>query len=1776
MKALGRWYALVSVILIFHSFSADPQQSLQTLARHVPPAVSTGIAKPIGPLPLTQRLNLSIVLPLRNQDQLTSLLIRLYDPSNPDYRHFLTVAEFTDQFGPKVEDFQAVVDYVEANGMKVSRRPANRMVVPISGTVEQIQGAFHVAMKAFRHPTENRDFFSADREPSLDMSVPVAHIVGLNNYALPRSLAIRGSAVRGLSSASVQGSGPDDSYLSSDMRAAYYGGIDLTGSGQTVALMQFDGYNIDDVVASFGGTASATASGSSYVLTYSPAAGGATYTIPIENVLLDGATGSPGQFLLPADDAEQALDIVQAIGMAPGLSQVRVYIGNSDADIFTAMASDTENLAKQISVSWSWSPDDPSTDDAFFNEFAAQGQSVFVASGDSGAYSPSVPYFYPAEDTFVTAVGGTSLTTNGPAGGLASEIAWDQSGGGISPDGLPIPSWQAGVANSTNGGSATLRNVPDVAMEADFDNYDCDMGSCAGTWAGTSFAAPRWAGFIALVNQQAAAAGDPAVGFMNPWLYSTGASPSYGSEFHDVAAGENGYEPGYEFYAVPGYDLVTGWGSPAGQNLIDGMAPIDTLVGFELATSASSLIINPGSSGTTTIAVIDQGGFAGSVDLSVTSPLPSGVTASFSTNPTAGTSVLTISASISAVSGSYLVTVTGVSGAQSATTYVTVNTSMNAVTINSPVAPQVPVTSQVFKPGTQIPIQGTVLGNPQSFSVQWAPGISPATGWSTSGITPNPALTTPFIDQPMATWDTSSIVSAGYYTILLSATYPSATLTSSTLVYLEPDLLSANWPRWLDISPYTDSGVVPIIDERGNTGLGLVEPQYIGSTGQPRYRAFSLDGSSDLSTYLTFGSYLNPAFGNLTVGEAGVSETGDARNLAVINDDATTYQLPLNGENVQFQMSQVVLADLKGDSSLATVVLGIQNWNDLAFVYAWGSDGQLLNSNFPIQVPYTDVMSMNSEDPGLVVGDVDGDGKQEIIVQESTSSTSFTLGLFANDGTPRSWAAPSFPGTLGQIILADLDHNGKLETILVAMPIDSFENMLHVLQPDGTERSGWPLDIGMGYVFLAAGDLARTGYDQIVAATHNNLFVLNSDGTTFSSAWPLPTSSLNPFGPIVLADIDGDGYPEILTTTADYSLAGNSSKGSTVVRSPSPDGNSLRSAVQVQTSTPDDNTAPAYFAPTLHAFRRDGTVARSWKVLGIHGEQPFYYPRITVGDFNHDGLTDIAVVNGVIAGGGVDGYIDEGTLEVLSTGAPYNPSANDWPMISHDARNSATTVSANPVTPQAATPAFTPAAGTYSTTQMVTLSDATAGATIYYTTDGTTPGTGSPVYSNSIIVSSTETIEAIAMASGYAGSSIATAAYTITPPAPPPTFLPAAGAYTSPQSVTISDFTPGEVIYYTTNGSTPTTGSTLYSGPVSVPASESIQAIATASGYSSSTVATAVYTITPPAAAPVFNPAPGAYTSTQTISISDSTPGEVVYYTTNGTTPTTGSTLYSGPVSVSASETIQAIAIASDCSSSAVTTAAYTITPPVNASPVIGSISPAFTSAGGTSFTLTVSGTGFTSGAAVYWGTVALNTQFVSASQITAQVPAADIANTGVTAITVQTLAPNTSTSNILQFEVDSASGSTPSPAFTTSIATVAPGSAANYPVTVPTSATDVSVSCLNLPSGATCSYSSATGSVTIATTSGTLAGIYRVTVVFAETIPGTTSALFLLPLLLLPLITIRKRWQARGIWLLAGLAIVLTAGAAAGCGGAGNLSTTPFPTTQQVTHSGSVSITVQ
>jgi len=264
-------------------------------------------------------------------------------------------------------------------------------------------------------------------------------------------------------------------------------------------------------------------------------------------------------------------------------------------------------------------------------------------------------------------------------------------------------------------------------------------------------------------------------------------------------------------------------------------------------------------------------------------------------------------------------------------------------------------------------------------------------------------------------------------------------------------------------------------------------------------------------------------------------------------------------------------------------------------------------------------------------------------------------------------------------------------------------------------------------------------------------------------------------------------------------------------------------------------------------------------------------------------------------------------------------------------------VSSAPGTTAASTPTFSPAAGTYTAGQTVTISDTTSGAKIYYTTNGTTPTTSSTLYSAPISVAATQTVNAIAVATGFSNSAVGTAAYTINLPAvATPTFSPVAGTYTSAQNVTISDTTSGATIYYTTNGTTPTTSSTVYSGPISVAATQTVKAIAVATGFSTSTVGSAAYTINLPAATPTFSPAAGTYTSTQTVTISDTTAGATIYYTTNRTTPTTSSTVYSGPISVAATETVNAIAVATGFSTSATGSAAYTInTSTQTATPVL-------------------------------------------------------------------------------------------------------------------------------------------------------------------------------------------------------------------------------------------------
>jgi hypothetical protein len=280
----------------------------------------------------------------------------------------------------------------------------------------------------------------------------------------------------------------------------------------------------------------------------------------------------------------------------------------------------------------------------------------------------------------------------------------------------------------------------------------------------------------------------------------------------------------------------------------------------------------------------------------------------------------------------------------------------------------------------------------------------------------------------------------------------------------------------------------------------------------------------------------------------------------------------------------------------------------------------------------------------------------------------------------------------------------------------------------------------------------------------------------------------------------------------------------------------------------------------------------------------------------------------------------------------------------------------------AATPTFSPAPGTYTSVQTVTISGSTPGSTIYYTTDGTTPTTSSTKYTGAITVSSTETINAIAVVSGLSNSAVGTGVYTLNLPlAQTPVISVPTGTYTSIQTVKITDSTLGAKIYYTTDGSTPTASSTVYKSPLSVSTSQTLNAVAIATGYAPSTVATATYTINLTVVAPTITPAGGTFTTIQTATMADTTPNSSIYYTTDGSTPTTSSTLYSGPVQVLGSETIKAIGATAGYANSPVTSATFTLNLPAAATPTISLGSGTYTYAQ----TVTLSDT--TTGATIYY-----------------------------------------------------------------------------------------------------------------------------------------------------------------------------------------------------------------
>ncbi|WP_433745797.1 protease pro-enzyme activation domain-containing protein [Falsibacillus pallidus] len=503
--------------------------------------------------------SVTVALNLRNSDQLDQFIASLNDPSSPNYKHYLSTEEFKNQFGPTDDTVAQVKSFLKDQGFKVKNISSNNTFITVSGKIGQLEDAFGVTINDYENDKGQTYFSNADApEIPAEFAGIITDVEGLDNEPHFTHPQIRKSSPKVTNKAAVAeprvGSGPSGGYTPTELKGAYnvtpLANSGYTGAGQTVAVMELDGYKASNIT-----------NYSNYYGLGSPAP---------TNVYVDGYNGAAGQ-----GEVEVELDIEVINAIAPK-AQVMVYEGPNTGqgliDTYQKIASD--NKAKSISVSWGISELQAGSSlmnslHSIFQQFAAQGQSIFAASGDNGAYDAgdsTKAVDSPANDPYVTGVGGTHLNLSGSSYG--SESVWANSsnktggGGGLSTV-YAMPSFQSGpgVQNSYSNGK---RQVPDVSADADPSTGYSVYSS--GSWTvvgGTSAAAPLWAAIAALNNQYAAANGKGNLGQANPTLYQMFNTTQTYPAFHDVTSGNNLYYP-----ATAGYDMASGIGTPDAYNLI--------------------------------------------------------------------------------------------------------------------------------------------------------------------------------------------------------------------------------------------------------------------------------------------------------------------------------------------------------------------------------------------------------------------------------------------------------------------------------------------------------------------------------------------------------------------------------------------------------------------------------------------------------------------------------------------------------------------------------------------------------------------------------------------------------------------------------------------------------------------------------------------------------------------------------------------------------------------------------------------------------------------------------------------------------------------------------------------------------------------------------------------------------------------------------------------------------------------------------------------------------
>ena len=535
----------------------------------------------------------------------------------------------------------------------------------------------------------------------------------------------------------------------------------------------------------------------------------------------------------------------------------------------------------------------------------------------------------------------------------------------------------------------------------------------------------------------------------------------------------------------------------------------------------------------------------------------------------------------------------------------------------------------------------------------------------------------------------------------------------------------------------------------------------------------------------------------------------------------------------------------------------------------------------------------------LITGDFNGDGKQDFIAAgESFGVPGFDVYLGNGNGTFNSGTLiPTADTKITALGAGDFTGSGALDLAVVGS-----DGSVDIFLQDGLGdfSPGTSANAGKSPSAIVVGDFNGDGKADLAIANSgdNNVTVLLGDGNGNFTPNASPATGVKPAS-IALGDFNGDGIVDLAVANSG--------------------------------------------ANTVTVLLGKGNGAFTVEPALTTGSTPI---ALAAGNFNGEDVSDLAVANNaptpVATTGTATILLAELTQTATTTATSVTLTDAGTQLVDasyagddiHHASVSATT-SITGSESRAVAPILSPAAGTYTSAQSVKITDATAGATIYYTTNGTAPTTSSTKYTAPIAVAATETIKAIAVATGYTTSAVATAAYTIEKPAATPVFSPVAGTYASAQAIKITDATEGATIYYTTNGTTPTTSSAKYAAAISLTTSKTLEAIAIAKGYANSAVATAQYTIASAAAEPTFSVPSGTYNAAQSVQISDATPGATIYYTTNGATPTPASAVYKSAVDVSATEYLQAIAVANGFTTSPVAEALYSIGANVTATPVL-------------------------------------------------------------------------------------------------------------------------------------------------------------------------------------------------------------------------------------------------